>query len=802
MSGWSLTHPLLFALGAALATIPVVIHWLSRRRTRVVEWAAMHLLLGAHRTSQRRVRLEDLALLAARVLAILLASLFLARPILRSVWGGGLTAAQGVEHVVLLDDSLSMRTVDREGTAFDKARRRLIESCASRAALGRDSMTLLLASRPAAPVFERLPLNDARLDDVLPALERLEPTDGAVDWSQSIEAATRYLDGRTDANAQAVYVVSDFRRVDWQDEDARANDGIALVARAARPTRPWLLCDVGGQQEGNVAVTQVAPEGILVEGVTTRWNVTVWNPNAFPVDDVEVRLTAADGLPVIAELPALPANQSTQIAIPYTFGTGVAADANLAAAADADSNADVDPRRERWERVQVELVTSGADRVNRLAADDVSYYAAQVSRGIPVMIVDGAPAADARRSESYYLQRSLAPDGTTPSGIRPTVVAEGEWEAGDWHATPRAASTDGRPAYQVIMLCNVFQLSDVSVQRLRRWVAAGGGLVLLPGDQVDRETFNERLAKGDAPLAPLELVELTGDPEEQRWTGWSSADDSHPVARLFAGDDTRLGGQVKVFRWWAVRELPSARVVARFADRAPALAERAFGQGRVVMLTTPADADWSDWPADPSYVVFFQELVAYLAQSQQSPSAIRAGHVLQSRQQASEFKPGVVLRTPGDRRFELPASPIAERAPDPSSSARGSGKQGGDRDGDSASRDSASDDARDAQWQVQSTETWQAGFYGLELEGFDGRRVEQLVAVTPETSESDLRRAPIEALLREAGNRDLRALSDAADDWFDSLDSGRESWTWIAWCVLGILTVEQTLAVRIGSRRT
>ena len=69
--------------GMAAGAIPILIHLFNRRRFRVVEWGAMHLLEEILRTQRRRLKIEQLILLLIRiaipvVLAICLAKL--ARP--------------------------------------------------------------------------------------------------------------------------------------------------------------------------------------------------------------------------------------------------------------------------------------------------------------------------------------------------------------------------------------------------------------------------------------------------------------------------------------------------------------------------------------------------------------------------------------------------------------------------------------------------------------------------------------------------------------------------------------------------
>src|SRR5437763_7310170 len=55
------------AVGAAAVSVPIIIHLLSRRRYRIVTWAAMRFLLLAQKQTTRRLRLEQLILLLVRI---------------------------------------------------------------------------------------------------------------------------------------------------------------------------------------------------------------------------------------------------------------------------------------------------------------------------------------------------------------------------------------------------------------------------------------------------------------------------------------------------------------------------------------------------------------------------------------------------------------------------------------------------------------------------------------------------------------------------------------------------------------
>jgi hypothetical protein len=58
---------------------------------------------------------------------------------------------------------------------------------------------------------------------------------------------------------------------------------------------------------------------------------------------------------------------------------------------------------------------------------------------------------------------------------------------------------------------------------------------------------------------------------------------------------------------------PEARVLARFDDGAPALVEGRRGRGRVLLFTSTADRDWTDWPIRTSFLPAMQRFAGFLA---------------------------------------------------------------------------------------------------------------------------------------------------------------------------------------------
>src|SRR3954469_7713097 len=154
--------PAFVGAGLLLASIPIIIHLLNRRRFKTIDWAAMDFLLRAMRKNRRRVRFEQWLLLAVRCSVLLLLGLALARPLgCEDTSIAALAARRSGLHVIVIDNSYSMSyEADRPDakTHLDQAKlmaKRLID----RFSTGGESVAIITAAQPASsiiasPVFD------------------------------------------------------------------------------------------------------------------------------------------------------------------------------------------------------------------------------------------------------------------------------------------------------------------------------------------------------------------------------------------------------------------------------------------------------------------------------------------------------------------------------------------------------------------------------------------------------------------------------------------------------------------------
>src|SRR3954447_176858 len=105
--------------GALAAGIPIALHFFFRSRYRTVPWAAMKFLLTSIEQTSRRLRFQELLLLATRVALLLLLALALARPVSSAVRGMG--RGEAVDAAFVFDTSFSMGAADGAKTRLQRA---------------------------------------------------------------------------------------------------------------------------------------------------------------------------------------------------------------------------------------------------------------------------------------------------------------------------------------------------------------------------------------------------------------------------------------------------------------------------------------------------------------------------------------------------------------------------------------------------------------------------------------------------------------------------------------------------------
>jgi hypothetical protein len=758
--------PALAWVGAGAIAAPILIHLLARRRFKRIRWAAMDFLIDAERRNRRRIRMEEWILLALRCLAVALLGLMVARPFmtpsgLASAWGG----SRRTERIFVLDDSFSMGYQSPGATPFERAKsavRRLIDSI--RKDTPDDTVTVLRMSDPSKPVESGASLDSEGAEELLARLEALSPSQRSIDLSAVFEGVVEALQRDPGVVNVAVYLISDFQRTDWVRREGASDAAASLESRSseagvAASLADWaskqrglrlVLLNVGETDAANTAVTDLTLQGgQLVAGTTGMVRASVTNFSSRTVENLELQTSVGNKSQSPKTIQSLAEHQSAVVDL------------------------EVDFPRAGDESVRVEIPRDA------LPLDNVRYVASEVVSAVRILLVNGEPSADEYDDEVALLTTALRPEGEVFSGHEVVVADE-----------PGLADAN-LAGFHVVVLANVYRISEPTIESLERFVRQGGGVVFFLGDQIDADLYNSTLFRGGEGLLPAELGELVrpADPAHLVIT-----DRLHPALRAVGREDDPLGiSQIPFFEFFSCKPLetpadaaqgasnkkiesaPAAqpvRVIARFdtPDEHPAILERAFGRGRVLLVTTSADKEWNQWPDHPTYLPVITELIRHTARRAEGDAEQWVGAPLELPVDPALFGADALVRSPA-----YPNEPEASVTASPSADGRG--------------------------LTIQWEHTEMAGLYQFVLRRLDGSEAIRLSAVNVDPRESDLTMALETELRRALGGlpfeyvQGLERVAQAADE------ARVELWRPVLIFAALVLMSEQCLAWWWGRRR-
>jgi von Willebrand factor type A domain/Aerotolerance regulator N-terminal len=568
--------------GLAGVAIPVLIHLLNRRKATVVDWGAMQFLeLG--RRAQRKFQVTELLLMMGRMLVLGLVALALARPF----WTPKQVAAsarvestgQRRDVVLIIDGSDSM---DRraDGTTPRTDAQKWLQSFLKRLEPG-DSVGVLLARDRVSAVVDPPSFDRAR---VSAALSRIPPSHGSSDLPAALAEAFRILE-KTRNPSREVVILSDGQRLAWRPGETE-RWALLRELHARLPVKPriWsLTLNANAKPEG--ADGTVGPlelsRGLISPNLPITISTTIANAGPGPLTRTIELLV--DGV-------VEPGSARTVGPLPTGSKTPVSFRATIASPGS---------------HVVTVRLAPGEDP---LAANDRSDKPVDVIPALGVLLVNGEPSAEPFGGETDFLRAALAPTGDDTPQVKASVIKNDN----DFNAE----SLDGQ---KVVILANVDRLESGQSAAIAEFLGRGGGVLVAVGDRTDVEFANSTLYQDGRGWLPARLGDAKGDFPGRKVV-------AHPAVRSFNGpalipfgqtDDAPLR-EADLFSYRVLEpatRAPAASVAARLDTGDPWIVERPFGDGRVMLLAGPLDAEGGTLPVNPDFVPWIHELVFHLADS-------------------------------------------------------------------------------------------------------------------------------------------------------------------------------------------
>jgi hypothetical protein len=591
--------------GTALGLVPILIHLLTRRRHKVVRWGAMKYLLEAIEEQNKRIQIEDLILLALRVLAVVLLALALARPLLK-----GESAGAGPRlAVVVIDNSPSMKA-KRGGTSHWKLAREWARGLLGR--LPRGSAVAVVPMAGSGGGSGGLTQPSRQIPVAREVLEKLSLSARRADPAAALREANRIAGETKDLPAKAVYVISDFQSVDWRSENR-------ALKRA--------LGDLLGQE--NVSLL-----GVQCSSGETR------NTCVAGLDRA--------GRIIKVDSPARIAGRLVRRAARGEGGGAPALDLAATLEVDADK---VDSRAAKLKPdagkdviFYASFATAGDHAVvlrsapDTSPADDVRYLAVEAREEVRTLVVDGDPhPQEDFLSESFYLRFALKPGARALSPIVTKVVG------------PESFPGEDLKGYDLVVLANVDTLSPTRVRDLAAYVRSGRALLIFLGDQVDAAGYNAGIFGGADALLRLRLGEVAVGPKDEGFK-LAVAEMSGPMAFFKSGE-----GGMATARFNRAFEVETdaaagAEVRARLAPgNRPLVIGADVGEGRLAVVNTSADVSWSTLPLKPAFTAMVQRMVVWLLEPRSRCQNLFPGEKYRLVLPLAAVNKTVTFKTPGER---------------------------------------------------------------------------------------------------------------------------------------------------------
>lgn len=612
--------------GAALGAAPVIIHLLNKRKYRETEWAAMRFLIQAVRKQSRRIRLEQLILLALRVLLLCLLAVALAEPQFAEL--GIISQADAPTHKILvLDATFSMGFTQENRSRFQQAQqvaREIVEQSGQG-----DVFNLVRIAE--APPHVIITTPSFRHGEVLDEISLLELPHGRGEITNTLEKIENLLEPQRGIPRQKhVYFISDFQRAGWLPEaESRLSQLRNRLKEISK--RANLVCiDLGKSGSENSAITGFHPTDLhIIANRTTQFEATVQNFGRIPQTGRTLEFLVDGKLRASRSVDLLPGTAVSEV-FSHTFSGG------------------------GEHRVHVRL------QADSLSIDDERWLSVPVKAQFNVLCVAGSPSAGSQGNATDYLALALQvgeASASSLSSFQTRVIGSGDLQGLDLQG------------FDCVFLCNVALITPAEARILESYLKSGGGVVWCLGDQVDVENYNAQLFREGKGILPAKIGPRQGNAVQRSEAfSFDPGDYAHPIISAFQGNPRAGLNSTLTYEYFQLTPPPRGgqTTVLRFDTGDPAIIEGTVGGtdgvggGRSIVIATTVDDSWSNWALWPSFLPMIHEIAFSASKGRQGQREFLVNQPLHRIFPTGVFDVPVSVVRPGGSAVETRLSQSAE----------------------------------------------------------------------------------------------------------------------------------------------
>ena len=522
-----------FLWALPLGAIPIIIYYLMRFRSLKIVWGANYVLERALEKFKKKLYLDQLILIALRVIACLLAVIVFARP--TSKINSAMVSSTGVHRVLIVDGSYSMMAGKQNQTRWDIAKQAMKQLVST---WGRgETWSLVLLTKAPEWIADRAKVITP--EHTAKVIDALEPKETAIVLSKALEDLAQKFQNE---NAE-FYLFADDQAQTWK--------GMEEFTRPERWTQPIYWGNPSLEDRSNLAVTSVrfTNERALV-GHTSRLFITIRNFSEKPVQDAEVEEIVDGSFAGRDTISLLPGQEGT-IYRDFVFSKTGSHYATARLGGDAlEFDDKMSAGIEVVEKIKV-LVLRNAERKGKF---DSAWEFLKIFGRIETM-------ADEDDEPMFTL-------GPLVFSLKDAQPAQKDFEDTDVVLVDGGSKADAKTA-----------------ALLKEFLSRGGGLLLAADELVKAKNWNVFASEGLLPatLGRLRVETLGGD----RFMALSRTDYEFPALRPFETDEDGDLSKTRFYSWYEFEKIPDGtEVLARFSNGKPFLLRKRFPRGNVLLMAS------------------------------------------------------------------------------------------------------------------------------------------------------------------------------------------------------------------------
>ncbi len=266
--------------GLLAAAIPVLIHLLSLRNTREIEFSSIKFIKALEHETIRHLKLRQWLLVIIRTLIIIFLVLMFARPVQRGFAVGWMAGEQEAQVVLIVDNSASVAVKTDNGSLLDIAKQAANQSISL---FEGQTKVDIYQTNPARRVFSGT-LNEP--DNIRNALEGISQTESEDDLWGVVDTILAGYEFR-EPN-QECFIFSDFQR--------RPKPGFLTAAGTDTIETNWrIYCVALPAMQSNLSIRNVTPlNQVRMSNSLLKLNTSIHNDGRVSQSNVPVELYLND----------------------------------------------------------------------------------------------------------------------------------------------------------------------------------------------------------------------------------------------------------------------------------------------------------------------------------------------------------------------------------------------------------------------------------------------------------------------------------------------------------------------------